>query len=292
MPVARLVPVTRLLTRRNCADGVGASLDFAVQDEDGTQIGYVCLYERASDVPASVLCGFDLLRFTDGSPAPWIAQGDVVREQNGTLVLSRLVVSPSVDQIGMGGTFFAEPETHPQDEPQDDEDEEAAALQRMEDATSLRHQPGAVQVPRARGGVTSAVMRDVPLGWVHMALAETRTVRAGDGLMLLREALQPPGEPWFGHAVADGAEVPRRRPGRPPLPDEHLRLVAELALQDSGPGSRNARIGEKLHLPPSTVRDHIAAARRAQWLAPSSAGRRDVAPGPRLLAAWEREGRP
>ena len=85
-------------------------MDFAVQDEAGSQIGYVCLYEGAFGVPASVLCGFDLLRLKAGRPSPWIAQGDVVREQTGTLVLSRLAVSPSVDEVGMGGSFFAEPE--------------------------------------------------------------------------------------------------------------------------------------------------------------------------------------
>lgn len=288
MPVARLVPVSHIFTRRNSADGVGASLDYAVQNEHDAQVGYVCLHERASDTPASALCGFDVLRYRDGRPAPWIAQGDVVREQNGALALARLVVSPTLDEIDtVTGAFFAEPEDDQGEAQNDqDEDEEAAALRRMFEASALSEQEGAVQVPRARGGVTSAVLRDVPLGWVHMALAETRTVRAGDGLMWLREALQPPGVPWFGHALADGAEVPRPRPGRPPLADEHLRLVAELVLQESGPG-RNARVGDKLHLPATTVRDHIAAARRAQWLAPTGPGRRDAAPGPRLLAAWK-----
>jgi hypothetical protein len=289
VPPARLVPVSQILTGRSCADGVGASLPFGVVG-GGLRVGYVCLYEPASGTPASVRCGFDLLRFKDGRPAPWIAQGDVVRAQNGALVLGGLLVSPSADEIGMGGgSFFTEPEPGPQGETHDnagDEDEEAAALQRMADVLSLSEQERAVQVPRAHGGVTSAVLRDVPLGWVHMALAETPNVRAGDGLMWLRDALQPAGVPWFGHAVADGAEVPRPRPGRPPLADEHLRLVAELVLQESGPG-RNARVGGKLHLPATTVRDHIAAARRAHWLAPTRPGRRDAAPGPRLLAAWE-----
>lgn len=310
-----LAPAERLLTRRNCAEGVAASIDFAVLEQgspppqlrseigegeqllgtkavpSGTQVGYLCLYMPPLGASEDVLCCFDVVRVSERIFGPWISQGDVVRDAaTGALILSRLSVSPLRDEIprarqstlSAGAPASSPPGQHSQ------EDAEAAAYSRMADASEASVPRVAVSV--AAGGVTSGVLRDVPIGWVHLALGEVRKIRGNVLEMAMRET--SPGEPWFGHAVADAAAVPRRRPGRPALSDEHLRHVAELVLQDSGMpnrGSVHRRVGEKLNLLPPTVRDHIAAARRAGWLAPTSAGRRDAAPGPRLRAAWEEE---
>lgn len=278
-----------MLTRRNTAEGVGATLPFAVLDRaSGRQRGYVCLHEPAHGDPADVLCGFEVIRYRDARPGPWIAQGDVQRDEaSGALVLSRLAVTATREEVGeaieardsaasvaaglaMGG--------------------EAAALARIAQAWA---EPGLWpegQEPSCAGGVTAAVLRDVPLGWAHLALAEARQQREDSGLMRLREALQPVGTSWFGHAVADAADVPRKRPGRPPLSDEHLLHIAEAVLQEKGAPGVHQRVGQKLHMSASTVRDHVAACRRAGWLAPTSPGRRDAAPGPRLLTEWNKKG--
>ncbi len=251
----------------------------------GTQVGYVCLYMPPAGAADGVLCCFDLLRMSGRALGPWISQGDVIRDEgSGALVLSRLSVSPIADEVDVEHSSLPARSTPPAGT----DDPEQAALLRMAEA-STDYPPRVRAAEVTNGGLTAAVLRDVPIGWIHLALAETRRVRGNHMEMALREALQPVGEAWFGHAIADAAQVPRRRPGRPRLSDEHLRHVAELLLQEAGSprgGPLHARIGEKLNLLPATVRDHISAARRAGWLAPTSAGRRDAAPGPRLRAAW------
>lgn len=313
MPQLVLGHVSRLLTQRSCAEGVAASLPFGVFELEeprrtrtdsgrrvtvvgsAEQVGYVCLYMPAAGTRDDVLCGFDVLRVKDTLPGRWIAQGDVVRDPgSAALVIGHLSVRPALDEIvqarGARAAFVAAQPAQPPAEPLTaDEEAERAAMMRMTEASSEAEEWEVIDVPKAAGGVTAAVLRDVPVGWVHLALAAVPTVRSSDPLMALREALQPPGEPWFGHAVADGADVPRRRPGRPPLADEHLRLVAELVLQEGGAPGVHRRVGKKLGLQPSTVRDHVAAARSAGWLALTSPGRRGATPGPRMLAAWEAE---
>ena len=84
-------------------------------------------------------------------------------------------------------------------------------------------------------------------------------------------------------ALENSSAIEARRRGRPELSDELLIDVAEAYIWEAGRGSGSLRrMSELFDRPEATVRDWIAQARRRGYLAPTKAGRRGAAPGPKL----------
>lgn len=120
--------------------------------------------------------------------------------------------------------------------------------------------------------VTAKMLRSVPLTDIISAAASSAPV-----LEAVARARRS----------AEAAETGPRRPGRAPLPDELLRQVAELYLEETVPGKpRGAvvRVAERMGKDPSTLSRWVHQARRRGWLGPAVPGREGGTPGPRLLA--------
>lgn len=89
-----------------------------------------------------------------------------------------------------------------------------------------------------------------------------------------------------------------RLPGRPPLTNELLRLVAEVYIEEFPRSSRriNKAVTEKLRqeldqpdLKVSTVKNWVGRSRGDDWLADTSGGQPNGSPGPKLLEIRRKE---
>lgn len=140
------------------------------------------------------------------------------------------------------------------------------------------------------GGITSGLLRKIPLGIVFAGLQALQgaddspemvdflqhiSVDYPDMSRAIAESGLPPGEP----AETQSA----KRGGRPGLPDEHLREVALAYLEMGGQRGVHALLSKRFNKTPDAMKELIRSARRAGWLAPGQAGRRGAYPGPRLL---------
>ncbi len=245
----------RCLRRESDAEPLPDELEAELEALDRMSIPV--LEPRAGNPWPLVVAGFDLWLMREGEPSHWVAQGDLARQlqaQGGALVISSL----SVDHFGL----------------------------------EVSHYRGRlVSYQLSTGGVTGEVLRQIPLGWLYEAAQVVQSLReAPDPASQQLVRLLAWNDGWFGDEVADTVQsVPGRRPGRPPRKPEQLRHVAELVLNQGPAPGVHKRIAAKLGIRPETVRDQVAAARRAGWLAPTIAGRRMAAPGPLLQRAWERE---
>jgi len=84
-------------------------------------------------------------------------------------------------------------------------------------------------------------------------------------------------------ALENSSAIEARRRGRPELSDELLIDVADAYIWEAGQGPGSLRrMSELFDRPEATVRDWISQARRRGYLAPTKAGRRGAAPGPKL----------
>lgn len=120
--------------------------------------------------------------------------------------------------------------------------------------------------------VTAKMLRGIPLTDIISAAASSTPVL--EAVARARRSIQ-----------TDEREP--RRPGRAPLPDELLRQVAELYLEETGPGKpRGAvvRVAERMGKDASTLSRWVHQARRRGWLGPAVPGREGGTAGPRLLA--------
>jgi hypothetical protein len=137
------------------------------------------------------------------------------------------------------------------------------------------------------GGVTSAVLRGLRLGWVHSALAYMATGRVANRFYRLEEFLRADEVPGTRAALALLGERRPQRIGRPRRSPEELREFAELFLATRGD---HAAVSKELDgMPRETVRSWARAARTEGWLAPGQQGRKVPMPGPRLLDHQGRE---
>lgn len=146
------------------------------------------------------------------------------------------------------------------------------------------------------GGVTGALLRKIPMG--HLLTRVRKT------LLLLPEG--PPDEPEriaqgrrhlrelaaTLEATARDRAVKRRR-GPQRYGDDHYRAVA-LAYIDIVNEAGTAKgvlkkVGQRLHCSPSTAGDWVVEARRRGFLAPTTPGRAEASPGPRLWKSDEEE---
>ncbi|MGW0162083.1 hypothetical protein ACWDUN_22500 [Mycobacterium sp. NPDC003323] len=84
-------------------------------------------------------------------------------------------------------------------------------------------------------------------------------------------------------ALENTTTVTARRKGRPELSDELLIEVAEAYIGEAARG-RGAigRLSTMFDRPEPTIRDWISTARKREFLAPTTPGRRGAAPGPKL----------
>lgn len=124
--------------------------------------------------------------------------------------------------------------------------------------------------PELAGGITGALMRDIPIGalldYVRDQVTRTTTSVLG--------------------SVAAEAGAAQRRGGRQAISDQLLREVAMLYLDETGPGKAAgavARIAERYGRPEETIRTWLARSRKAGWLGPSKKGKAGADPGPRLI---------
>jgi hypothetical protein len=136
--------------------------------------------------------------------------------------------------------------------------------------------------------ITSDVLRRIPLGDIltrtQRRLADdswrTEGIRSypGSDLTAADELTEEQ-----RRALENSSTIGARRRGRPELSDELLIEVAEAYVWEAGRG-RGAlkRMSEIFDRPEATVRDWITLARRRGYLAPTKAGRRGAAPGPKL----------
>ncbi|MGK2955390.1 MAG: hypothetical protein ACSLFI_06955 [Solirubrobacterales bacterium] len=147
-------------------------------------------------------------------------------------------------------------------------------------------------------GISSATLREVPVGWILNTVAaelNDRSWEDGDLFLITSPGLgdderrQRRGEMEQlatltldrSAAEVDSSSPPKR--GRPPLTDDLLQAVANAYLDEvpAGPGL-HARLSERFDRPESTVRDWVLRARQAGYLSAGRSGRRGATPGPRL----------
>jgi len=118
----------------------------------------------------------------------------------------------------------------------------------------------------APGAVTSTALRRLPSGEI------------------LAQAMR------CGLLANDQKVAPRRsigRPGRAPLSDDLIRIVAQTYLEETTPGKpRGAlqRLSVRFSKPVPTISRWVMRARADQWLGPAVPGREGGEPGPRLIA--------
>lgn len=143
-----------------------------------------------------------------------------------------------------------------------------------------------IAVEAGDGGVTTDVLRSVPLGRIVAQIS-------GDLGKTLSPALDRKELARF-RAVAAELQPPRR--GRPSKPPEHYRRIAELylALQsegfDRGILDEIARRESTRNKPVArdTARDWVRKATVLEYLSPGVVGRAGRQPGPRLIAEQHR----
>lgn len=137
-------------------------------------------------------------------------------------------------------------------------------------------------------GITTDVLRRIPLGEiVARAQAELadRSWETEGIRMLPGGQLEPEELPASTKAALETTvrlATPSRR-GRPPLPDDLLRRVAQAYLHEA-PNGRGLvrRLAARFDRPEATIKDWIATARERGFLSPATPGRRNAAPGPSL----------
>jgi hypothetical protein len=129
--------------------------------------------------------------------------------------------------------------------------------------------------PAARNGtVTARMLRDLPLSEILAAAAASEPV-----LEALRQ-IQDQAPPEIAPEM--------RRPGRAPIPDETLRRVAELYLEETAPGKERGavtRVAAQMDEKPATISRWVFMARKRGWLGPATPGREGGVPGPLLMLA-------
>jgi len=124
--------------------------------------------------------------------------------------------------------------------------------------------------PGLAGGITGALMRDIPIGAL---------------LDYVRDQITRTTTRVLGNASAE-AEAALRRGGRQVLSDQMLREVAMLYLDETEAGKPPGAVGrmaKRYERPEETVRTWLARARKAGWLGPSKKGKAGADPGPRLI---------
>jgi hypothetical protein len=142
--------------------------------------------------------------------------------------------------------------------------------------------------------ITSDLLRRIPIGRI-IALAQQQLAQddwRSDGVMVLMGPDRGPEELTAAETTAleSGVTAARlTRRGRPPLPADLLKQVANAYLEESptGPGLLR-RLSGRFERPEATIRDWIAAARAAGYLTPARHGRRGAGPGPRLAGKVHR----
>lgn len=245
--------------RRDDRGGIG----FSVFDEEtGEEVAGLTLDWLAEPDSLGATVSFALTHFANGKfemPA-WIASGRLIARPGGA-VISQLALTP--DAVG-----FPEGLEKPED-------------YEMDGAIPPEWVPS--------GGITSGLLRKIPLGMVFAGL---QALRETTDSAKMREFLQHIATtyPDFRKAIAESNDLPSnqtsagpKKGGRPGLPDEHLRQVALAYLDMSGQRGVHALLSERFNKSPEAIKDLIRAARKAGWLAPGQAGRRGAYPGPRLL---------
>jgi hypothetical protein len=129
------------------------------------------------------------------------------------------------------------------------------------------------------GGITTNLLRELSPSAAAVAAADRLTDDLNTGTFANLQLK------WAKRDAHDfGPYDAGRRPGRPPLSDEHLRAVALAYLEElkRGRGVLH-RLGERFDREPETMRDQVRIARRKGFLsAAPEAGRKGGRPGPRL----------
>lgn len=137
------------------------------------------------------------------------------------------------------------------------------------------------------GGLTSRVLRQVPLSVVHGAVRAIVASTPEEDLGWLHAMMSWPDAHELRAAVqrlkaagvgAGAVPRPHRDANRPAL----LRELA-LAYIDDNEAGAHARLGKRFGKSAATIRDWIHQAREQGWLAPGARGRRGALPGPLLL---------
>ncbi len=137
--------------------------------------------------------------------------------------------------------------------------------------------------PLPEDGVTSAVLRGIPLNAVHLAL-DAVISGSNHADMAPRANAHSPAE----EGEANGTVA---RTGRPRRDPDKLRGFAERYLVEVREGSGvYERLARLYDFAPETARTWTKAARREGWLSPGRPGLRTATPGPRLMQAREENG--
>jgi len=242
-----------------------------IDNETARQVAYVAFYAPSGPelppAPEGVVAGFDLFRMNPLSA--WIAQGDIARDpRSGALVISSLEVRPYADEILQ------------RDDPMRHIDELIAL------GAGVDPPP---RPPRAIPGISSDVLRSIPLGIVFEALSALARTRSTPELAALNRAIWGQGNWLDSMPRDDDLTAPRRGRGRPGYDMSLLRDVAIAAINDSNLPGRNGRLADKFDVEETKIRDLLRAARKPHigWLAPARAGSRNLQPGPRMLQHTE-----
>ncbi|MFD5370788.1 hypothetical protein [Streptomyces sp. NPDC127103] len=149
------------------------------------------------------------------------------------------------------------------------------------------------------GGVTSGLLRKVPLGIVFAGVQELSQGGGDSPDMAQFLAHIAADYPDFSDAIKqsgggspEGESGSKKKGGRPGLPGEHLRELALAYLELAGQKGVHALLSKRFNKSTDSIKESIRAARRAGWLAPGQAGRRGAYPGPLLLEEREASGSP
>lgn len=140
------------------------------------------------------------------------------------------------------------------------------------------------QMVSPASGVTSSVMREIPIGAILASIR--RELMALPEIGKLGEKLGYPIRSSVEAAKAFGVDGNTKvGPGRKPQSDEELHEFALMALRLQSEDVKSLRrsLADELGMPADTVRDWMRRARDRGFLASVSQGQRGVMPGPRLL---------
>lgn len=229
--------------------------------DTGEEVAGLVLDWLSEPDPLGATMAFSLVYFNAPKNAfpLWVASGRLVPQPGGAII-SQLAITPDAPGFPMG----------------------------LETAEDYKDKDGKIPdnwVPD--GGITSGLLRKVPLGIVF---AGVQALLGADDSKEMAEFLASISVdyPDFRMAIQEtggepAEDAPRKRGGRPGIPDEHLREVALAYLELAGQRGVHALLSKKFNKGPDAIKDLIRAARRAGWLAPGQAGRRGAYPGPRML---------
>jgi hypothetical protein len=152
--------------------------------------------------------------------------------------------------------------------------------------------PDAPPPPTPPGGITTTVLRGIPLGQLTESIrAEVMGQAEFDSLAPIFRRRARAGAPTRRHAAADVRARKVLGRGRRRLGDDHFRRVAEAALrhQHAGHAPLRRALAEEFERSENTIRDWLNRCRELGWLAPTGHGQRGVMPGRRLLDHQEGE---